>query len=230
MNVNDLHDDRDEIISSPLFARARRNIETKLAIIRGWISNDGIPWSSDDEGVPIRDKDGELILDYFPRDIKSFASWDGSQNCAFVRANIDKFIAEHGLVKIRSLGRKTLYQPYHADLDAQVRAALKTIISLAEQQIQKYNKTNQINSLQAALQYFKDLREQQDTETAQFRNELREYKNKERQAAIKREEGDQEYEKIIGDLKQQNAALVRTLSKLTPLHVPERHDSQDSSE
>ncbi|MGF6410093.1 hypothetical protein [Paraburkholderia sp. MM5482-R1] len=71
-------------VSEVFHRRAAELIERKLGVLGEWIKN-SVPYQRDVNGTPIRDTDGELVLDYYPTSIFALAAWNGSQNCDYVR-------------------------------------------------------------------------------------------------------------------------------------------------
>jgi len=87
---------------------ATENIERKLNILLSWVTN-GIPFLVDEIGGRIDAKDNK-ILDFYPTSLRSFKEWDGSQNCAAVRATLPKIarVGNDTLAKRPALERKAL--------------------------------------------------------------------------------------------------------------------------
>jgi|GEM_PF-1250635 len=69
---------------------ATGNLQTKIQILEGWV-RDGIPLLRDEESTILIDEAGRNRLDFFPRTVRQFNFWDGTQNCATVRLGLAQF-------------------------------------------------------------------------------------------------------------------------------------------
>lgn len=69
---------------------ATANISRKLAILSSWAET-AIPYLCDHLGRTVLDERQTRVLDFFPRSLRQFKEWDGSQNCLFVRSTLPKF-------------------------------------------------------------------------------------------------------------------------------------------
>lgn len=127
---------------------ALENIKTKHKIINKWISK-GIPYLYDDNGVFVRDTDGEMILDFYPSSLRSFYSWKGEQNCERTRNSIPS---------ITGTGTTTL--DHHPDLKKDIINSIATLSQKAAAQLASSNKSHVNTQLQESLKLTKLQREE----------------------------------------------------------------------
>lgn len=119
---------------------ANKNIKVKLSIIELWYDK-GIPLLYDNEGELVRDNSGEVQLDFFPKSLRDFYKWNGSQNCK----NTQKLVSE-----ITGTGTTTL--DGDAELKNKVVGALEMIRKKAEFQLTNNNKTEKLKLMALDLE------------------------------------------------------------------------------
>ncbi|WP_273163631.1 hypothetical protein [Massilia timonae] len=73
-------------------AEADANIERKLNVLKSWLST-GIPYRQTADGETFLDNHDQKILDFYPRSLRQFKIWDGSQNCESVKVHLPVFAA-----------------------------------------------------------------------------------------------------------------------------------------
>ena len=185
-------------------------IEAKLIFLREWTSN-GIPWKSNDAGALLRDENGECSLDYFPTNIASFCSWDGSQNTGTTRLSLSS---------IGTTNRSTLYRS-HTTVMTEIDDIFKALVAQANKQLKQANKTKFIGELNVELLFLRKLVSTQENEitaaalhTNRLENELL---RANRALASLRERYDNETQQ----LRTRVAELTATLQKLMPLRIEE---------
>lgn len=137
--------------------RALENIRRKIKLLDRWINDGEIPWKGTEEGKPLRDEEGELVIEWFPRTIVEFARWTGSENSSPLR----RAIAEAG--GFDPFGRSTLDRS--GDLKASALRALGHIQRLAERQVESSSRGSVIQGLSLRV----------STEQARTAEALRQY-------------------------------------------------------
>lgn len=190
---------------------AQEAIDRKLAVLRDWAAN-GIPYRQDHSGHVLVDSDDRKVMEYFPTSLRQFKQWDGSQNCARVRAQLPVLAA---------IGNDTLAKrPASAEQAARLIEALRerartqrdaNLSSVVQRLEQELRVANQIIGLRVA-----EIREQQ-----------RRARHLERENArlVAKQDGDKEefghvLEQTRGQLEQErqrNAELTALLAKISPL-------------
>lgn len=73
-------------------ADAEANISRKINVLEGWSAN-GIPYQQTSEGNSLLDSFDRKLLDFYPTSLRQFKIWNGSQNCALVRAQLPILVA-----------------------------------------------------------------------------------------------------------------------------------------
>lgn len=193
------------------------SVQAKLDILSTWVgvgkkkeSRSLIPWLCDTQGKPVLDAKGEKQLDYFPKDLRAFCLWNGSQNCAFVRDKLPSF---------KTTNRSTISQSYHALLRISIEATLDCLREKSVLQLLESNKAERIEQLEAQVELLKALNTKQ-------RNEILQYRNLNSKIEIKFREKDRalntakvEYAQMVKRLESKNAELVSLLIKIKPLSV-----------
>jgi len=77
---------------------ATENIERKLNVLEAWVRN-GIPVVMSTSGHRLIDANERTMVDFFPKSLRQFKAWDGSQNCEATRV---------ALPELRPIGNDTL--------------------------------------------------------------------------------------------------------------------------
>ncbi|MFC7515473.1 hypothetical protein ACFQUU_10685 [Herbaspirillum sp. GCM10030257] len=190
--------------------RAIQNIKTKIGILEHWVSQ-GIPRRYNEAGQPMLSS-GLHELDYFPKSLRQFNLWDGSQNCSetlrafpIFRKNANDTLRIHTSLRqcvqklIAELRRKRKEQSYIEKPDTlnSLRSQLvieKGRLRLLEKEL--YNHRKQMKILQG-----ENLR----------LTELVELASEESHRAISELQDD------LNSAREQNAALVRRIQQVLPL-------------
>lgn len=187
---------------------AEKNILCKLNILEAWAKN-GIP-SIHAVGSGI-DKDLSS-LDYFPRSIRQFNFWDGSQNSLQLR---------EGMPAIFRNANETLNS--HKELRLRVALVLETLVIKSISQANQL-KPLRIKKLTTSLELEKKLRIVAETELVIMRENIRLLQRKisesqSSSAIIEREFQRlvKSLEKQIEDSKEELATLKAKLAKVAPL-------------
>jgi len=191
--------------------KAEEKINAKLEILQRWSDNREIPWRVNDEGGPERDKNGELVLDYFPSNISVFHDWDGTQNCAYNQKT------EIGT--IHRFSRSTLARDYHAGLKSQVDGVIDSLNKIARRQVLEANKSTQIELITAERDELLALGNQHVREILQFRERMKETERKLRKTERDYFSNKTEMQRRITLLEQRNSELVATLNRLVPFQA-----------
>ncbi|TDY84965.1 UNVERIFIED_ORG: hypothetical protein DFO49_5014 [Herbaspirillum seropedicae] len=198
---------------------ATENIERKLNILLSWATN-GIPFLVDEIGGRIDAKDNK-ILDFYPTSLRSFKEWDGSQNCAAVRAT---------LPEIARVGNDTLAK--RPELE---QKAIDTITALKHRSEEQSAacRPAELKRLEALVKSQAALLKIRQSE---FRTQRVEFLKVERDLRTSRQdhENDKNYlnktiaqkDVEIAQLSTQVAELIQQLRILTPLKKVDDHGKQ----
>ncbi len=188
--------------------QVEESIKLKISWLRIWVES-GIPWLSSSQGEKIRDKHGELQLDYFPVNVAEFCEWDGSQNCEHVRA---------ALPKIARTNRSGLSST-HIKLKAEIERLGKDLARKAKQQLIEENKGDRITALENEVTFLRLVLERQETEITQMR--LKEISLDEKLTQTERAlaNGAAHYDRTVALLEKQVSELTASLRKVVPLKM-----------
>ncbi|QIN62681.1 hypothetical protein SBC1_26970 [Caballeronia sp. SBC1] len=196
-----------ELISIVGKQRAEETINKKIDVLKRWVR--AIPWRALDDGQPLRDRDGELVLEYFPTSISAFTTWDGSQNSKFVRES------EH--LEFRGPSRGTLDQPYHSASKSLVISLFETLLKRAQRQLLHANKSNLIRRLLSERAWQRSLIKQQETEIAILLDGITEARDDLQSEKSTRLYNEQQLQERIKQLEKRNADLSSSLHNVTGL-------------
>lgn len=188
--------------------QVEESIKLKMAQLKIW-SEIGIPWLSTPLGEKVRNKEGELQLDYFPFNVVKFCEWDASQNCEYVRA---------ALPKILRTNRSGLNST-HNTLKLDIEQLLENLAGKAKQQLTEKNKADRIASLEDEVTFLKSVLEQQETEITQMRLKQIWLEKKLAEKERSLTNGSAHYEGIINLLEKQISELTSSLRKVIPLKI-----------
>jgi hypothetical protein len=198
-------------------------IESRLNLLRHWVLT-GIPWQLSANGTPIRDQDGELLLDFTPKNIVEFAAWTASKHSPGTRDSAFTVKVDEGDVMILlsdlvPLSRTTLSQPYRKEHKAAIDIQLAAIAGKATRQLETSRKNSVIDSLKADKEFLEKVVQAQESETRAARIEAR-------QARVELEEfrrtaanNEAELKRVNAQLEKKIASLVRDFAKIAPLKV-----------
>lgn len=199
-------------ISQKLKTNALDNIKAKHRIIKKWIKS-GIPWATSDEGAPLRDTHGELVLDWYPTSIRKFCAWNGKQNC---------LSTQNAFQEISTTGFDTLVK--HQKMKSKVEADISVLKKVADIQTSKTNKSNLIRALKEELKLEKLKRQSTQVSYQQTREEITEVTRKlevekrtHLQAVEYLKSEIARKDKQIVALNQKVADLVASLDKVVPI-------------
>lgn len=182
-------------------------VKLKTDPLKIWVEK-GIPWLCNSAGEEIRDKNGELQLDYFPVNTTKFCLWDASQNCGYVRAT---------LPKIAHTTRSTLNS--HITLKTEIDKLCKDLVKKAKQQLVEKNKASQITALGDDIKFLKLVLERQETEITQMR--LKEIRLDEKITQAERALANEtaHYDRTVAMLQKQVSELTASLRKVSSLKI-----------
>jgi hypothetical protein len=192
-------------------AEADNNIKRKINVLKDWLDK-GIPYRQTPDGNTLLDDHDQKLLDFYPRSLRQFKAWDGSQNCEKVRAQLPTFIAT---------GNDTLAK--RPALEEQARRFITALRLRAESQTNA-TRQSELKRLEGELRVAEasikirnaELREQQRTlRRIESANTKLNHKVAGDAAEFKRT-----YEILLAELETQkllNAQLTAQLVKVAPL-------------
>lgn len=198
-------------------------IESRLNLLRHWVLK-GIPWQLAENGTPLRDEEGELILDFTPKNVVEFAGWTASQhspgtrNSAFT-VKVDEADVTISLLDLVPISRTTLSQPYRIKDKAAIDIQLEAIAWKAARQLESSRKTSVIDSLKADKEFLEKVVQAQESETRTARIEARQARVELEGLRRTTANNEAEFKRIISELEKQIASLVRDFSKIAPLKL-----------
>ena len=177
--------------------RALSNLNRKLHLLRSWVEN----------GVPTIEETGNP--DYFPKTVRQFNLWDGTQNTTDLAVAIERNAND------------TLRK--HVELRSAVERALALLQLRATEQLQN-RKNLRIGRLQTALSLQKQMRQTLEEQLIILRKELKAEKS-ERERSARRLAGQMnelktELQRLLTEnheLKIENASLISTAAKVKPI-------------
>lgn len=203
-------------VSQQLKSNALNNINAKHRIIKEWIES-GIPWASSEQDSPLRDANGELVLDWYPTSIRKFCAWNGTQNC---------LTTQNTFPGISTTGFDTLVK--HQQLKSQVETDIAVLKKVADIQTAKANKSNLIRALKEELKLEKLKRQSTQVSYQQTREEITEVARKletEKRTHLQAVEYLKSEifrrDKQISVLNQKVADLTASLDKVAPIRKVE---------
>lgn len=200
-------------------ANAEANINRKLNVLESWLS-EGIPFRrSDDGNILLDEKDGK-ILEYYPKSLRQFKAWDGTQNSNTLRNTLPELskTGNDTLAKRPALEEKVgkLVAALRLRAESQKGADKHSAFKRLEEELCIAEETIKIRNL--------ELREQQ-RQLQQIRRS--------HEILLKKAEGDaaefeRERQSLLTELKTQmskNSELVAQLAKVLPINgrtVPDK--------
>ncbi|MCW9059419.1 MAG: hypothetical protein OQL11_11150 [Gammaproteobacteria bacterium] len=198
--------------SQSLKKAAHKNIKTKHKVIKAWIET-GIPYKYDDDGNPVRDGDGEMVLDYYPTSLRSFYKWNGDQNCQKTRAAISA-ISGTGTTTLDNL----------PELKKEITNDLKALEIRANSQITNTSKTAIADKLRQELKLAQLQRESAEQKYLKINVRHQILEN----ALRKEQRAHQQSKKVLSDhltdkdreiekLRAQLSELIKTIDKVSVL-------------
>ncbi|HEY9278073.1 MAG TPA: hypothetical protein VIO87_07700 [Methylotenera sp.] len=131
-------------VSERLRLDSKRNISLKLNILESWLEVNKIPDQIDENGQVMRDSEGEVKIEWFPKSIYQFSKWDGSQNSY---GGLTLLTKQWG--KFKSLGRSTL--DLYPDLKVEIQMVIDSLLKIESIQYISTNKYNKIKELEDKL-------------------------------------------------------------------------------
>ena len=196
---------------SPLRILSTQQIGKKILVLEGWIEN-GIPWRLHDaSGEVMHDHNDEKLLDYFPKTIRDFARWDGSQNCAATREKIGEL----------STSSRTTLGPrgHHVKQRELIEQILKQLPSKATEQLTEQNKSLKIERLESKLAFLQKLVVQQETDVLALTRKSTVAAARYRDERATRISNKKQWLAERASLEKRLSELTKQLSKLTRLEV-----------
>lgn len=188
---------------------AAANIKRKLAILRAWLAKEIPALAPGDGDVAPRQ---QVTLDYFPRSLRQFNNWDGTQNCATTRA---------GLPPILRNANETLRK--HQSLRTELERLLSALSLRAAEQSAAL-KPHRISKLIAELKVERARRSLLEREVVELRRHLKAELARLTQELQVKNSINHELQSLVGNLRSDNEALTarnadlaHTLSRVVPL-------------
>lgn len=194
--------------------RSRNNIQNKIDILHEWSSN-GLLWQTKSNGEFIRDKNGDKIIEWIPKNIMQFCKWNGTQNSEGTQAF---------LPVIKSLSRDTLYKGYNDDLRNQYEQMIPALNALEDKMLAEASNASIIQRLEKDIKYWKSLADAEATNVLSTLKRLDEIDKKYRKAIRARANNEAELQKKIDELTIENAALNKLVSKVKGLKVVDNEE------
>jgi hypothetical protein len=192
-------------------AEAEANIIRKLNVLDDWLAN-GIPYQKTVLGNTLLDDNDHSLLDFYPRSLRQFKAWDGSQNCEFVRAQLPNFAATGNDTLAK---RKTLEE-----------RARNVIVALRERADVQANSTRRsaMKQLTGELKIAQAIIEVRNAELREQQRKLRQIERDNATLNRKLTGDEAEFKEAYGTLfrevetlKVLNAQLTAQLAKIAPL-------------
>lgn len=188
--------------------RGRTNIARKMRILRHW-TRGGIPWKITEDGHPVRDARGEKVLDWYPQKIEHFLNWTGTQNCPAVQATINSPEVE----PLRTTRHDALKK--NPELAERIEKLLGQLRNVADKQLKKSDKSNEIDELKTKLDETKSKLREAVQSYQRDRKALREAQEVLEQEKIAHQQDNVDSEREIGWLKAEIENLKARNSELT---------------
>ncbi|MEX3939853.1 hypothetical protein AB4Y44_09925 [Paraburkholderia sp. BR10937] len=163
-------------VSAQQKKRVEAILEKKIAVLQSW-AREGVPWMLTADAKLARDTDGHPMLVHYPRDIRSFACWDGS---LYTASDIEK---NPGLSELKRFARSTLVQKHNLDNHTRVKHLLREICLKASRQLEELDFGGRIRKLEREIESLKATIVRQESEIDIFRTEA----DEERQRRVKSE-------------------------------------------
>ena len=192
-------------------AEAEANIERKLNVLESWLQA-GIPYQQTADGNTLLNHRDHKLLDFYPKSLRQFKAWDGTQNCELVRAQ---------LPPLGTTGNDTLAK--RPALQEQARRILTALRLRAEAQVDT-GRQSELNRLKSELQVVEATIAIRNAEIREQRRTLRRLESANtrlnQKAAGDAAEFKSTYETLLTELETQkllNAQLTAQLAKITPL-------------
>lgn len=193
--------------------RAQAVIDAKILLLRTWLET-GIPCRCDADGNILLDpRSGNRVLEYFPRTLRQFKLWDGSQNSTLIRAS--------GCALGRTGNDTLAKRPSCASLATQLMSALVEVA-------RKQGASNHESSVARLKVEIAAMKRSVEIRCMELFEQQRTIRTLERRISllIARQQADaEETQRTIGRLSEELAAernksaeLARSLSRITPLH------------
>lgn len=200
----------EDIDINGLQGRFLAQTKIRLGILRLWIERKMIPWRINAKGHYTRDLDGELIPEYTPSNLSEFCEWEWNR-CSDSPPPVPE------LLQLKKYSRTNFYQPYHADLAKEVKAALKNIVACRVLQLETHNKNSILTTQHATIKYLENVIKNQESETRAARLALSKHTREERSRTHLLRLRLKELEKHVKEVEARNAELTLTLTKIIPL-------------
>ena len=210
-----------------IFERRRKaaeiQIESRLNLLRHWALN-GIPWQIAENGTPLRDKEGELTLDFTPKNVVEFAGWTAAKHSpgnrnSIVTCRVNETDMTVRLSDLVPLSRTTLSQPYRAEDKAAIDIQLEVIAGKAIQQLETSRKSSVIDTLKAERKFLKKVVAAQESEVRAARIEAHQARVEIEGIRRTAANNEAELKRVNSELEKKIASLVRHCAKIAPLKL-----------
>lgn len=196
---------------------AEQKIRAKLAILTLW--QEGIPWQKTASGEFIVNKKRETLLEYFPKTLSAFSSWDGRNNSPFTR--------QTQLAGIQRVSRETVNAKHHHSLAKTVEKTMQALEVRAKAQLESEYGTTELSKLKVKIEYLELLKEKNDQEIGTYEIRLGELSTELRKCQTKLLDTTIEARRRITELEAMVAKLTATLSKTASL---KKHGGTDNAQ
>lgn len=192
-------------------AEAEANIIRKLNVLKSWLAN-GIPYHQTNDGNTLLNAQNHKLLDFYPKSLRQFKLWNGTQNCCRVRDL---------LPEIATTGNDTLSK--RPELEQQVGKVVEALKLRAQIQ-ENSTKHVEIDRLEAELRIASDTIRLRNSELREQQRKILALQRTLSAVQVKAKNDEKEYKKDneellqeVETLKRLNANLTAQLSKVFPL-------------
>jgi hypothetical protein len=208
--------------SNPLKEESGIQMLARETILKAWL-RDGIPWLVSDSGEKIRDSDGELMLERFPKNIRELARWTSDGYSATLASKEFEFAGDiFSLSQLKHLSRATQNQTYHLTRRNECISTIELLKEQVELQIAGSNKSKKIDKLERKLAHAIKIIAAQEDEVRGLRMTV---KNLTREMNKSERRHKNNEERLRSDFQEQvdkNISLTKSLAKITPLKATRR--------
>lgn len=197
-------------VSNQLRTQATAAIDAKLTLLKRWLKI-GIPWKTASDGIFIRDKNENQILEFFPDDIRAFANWTATDNSE----NLQR--VHPGLATFRRISRSTLNQPHNIERLTSLRELLRAISEKSRLQYAAANLSGRVSILEKQCNSLRSLVRVQERDIFLLREQV---KIAEKAATVANEEKRLTFENAALEIKRiKNQNTSRRSIKATVTHL-----------
>lgn len=186
---------------------SRSNIETKISILNNW-SKQALPWRTDEEGNLLRDRNGDKVVEWFPRNASQFCHWDGSQCSPGTQQT---------LPDLYKISRSTFYRDYNEDLKHNAENLFEVLVTLEGKMASSASSASEIEKLKKDLSYWRTVAKAEADTVLTILKKLNEVEKKYLRSERVRKNNEEQLKMQISELRAEKAALDKVLAKISPM-------------